>query len=98
MATGMALRECLIALRLERPTAVNVIWPRIDQKSCLKSMLSLGLTVHVIEPKVTEKGLVTNTEEVEAKIQSLGAENILAIHSTISCFAPRQPDSLDALG
>jgi len=50
MATGMALRESFIVLRNKRPGANHVIWPRIDQKSCIKSMISIGLTVHVIEP------------------------------------------------
>ena len=60
-------------------------------------MLSLGLNVHVIEPLVTEKGLVTDVEGIKQKIEELGKETILAIHTTISCFAPRQPDSLDAI-
>ena len=77
MATGMALRECFISLKLQRPQANNVIWPRIDQKSCLKSMLSIGLNVIVIEPKIVEKGLVTDIDAVEAKIEELGADNIL---------------------
>jgi len=97
MATGMALRECLLALKLERPAATHVIWPRIDQKSCLKSMLSLGLTVHVIEPVVSDKGLTTNKAAIEMKINEVGAETILAVHTTISCFAPRQPDSVEAV-
>ena len=54
MATGMALRECFIVLKNHRPNANHVIWPRIDQKSCLKSMISMGLTVHVIEPLLQE--------------------------------------------
>ena len=77
MATGMALRECFISLKLQRPQANNIIWPRIDQKSCLKSMLSIGLNVIVIEPKLADKGLVTDIPAIEAKIEELGAENIL---------------------
>ena len=60
-------------------------------------MLSLGLNVHVIEPLVTDRGLVTDVEGIKQKIDELGKETILAIHTTISCFAPRQPDSLDAI-
>jgi len=92
MATGMALRECFIALRHERPKAQHVIWPRIDQKSCLKSMVSIGLTVHVIEPIEKNNALETNVEAIREKIDELGCDNVLAVHSTISCFAPRQPD------
>ena len=77
MATGMALRECLISRKLQRPQANHIIWPRIDQKSCLKSMLSIGLSVIVIEHKLADKGLVTDVQAIEAKIKELGAENIL---------------------
>jgi len=98
MATGMALRECFIALLHERPKAKHVIWPRIDQKSCLKSMLSLNLTVHPIEPSLQDFELVSNLEAIENKIRELGDENVLCIHSTISCFAPRRPDKIADIG
>ena len=88
----------MIALQLSRRTARYVLWPRIDQKSCLKSMLSLGLEVIVIEPILNEsKGLTTNLEAIKNQIELRRAENILAIHSTISCFAPRQPDNIDQI-
>ena len=29
---------------------------------------------------------------IREKIDELGCDNVLAVHSTISCFAPRQPD------
>jgi len=98
MATGMALRECFIVLLHKRPNAKHIIWPRIDQKSCLKSMLSLNLTVHPIEPLLQDQELVTNMEAIENKIRELGDENILCIHSTISCFAPRRPDKIADIG
>lgn len=81
-----------------RPNAKHVIWPRIDQKSCLKSMLSLNLTVHPIEPLLQDRELVTNLEAIENKIRELGDKNILCIHSTISCFAPRRPDKITDIG
>ena len=40
-------------------------------------MLSIGLNVIVIEPKLADKGLVTDIQAIEAKIQELGDENIL---------------------
>ena len=40
-------------------------------------MLSIGLSVIVIEPKLADKGLVTDIQAIEAKIEELGAENIL---------------------
>ncbi|GLE09873.1 hypothetical protein PINS_up021801 [Pythium insidiosum] len=48
VATGMSLSLVLLALREERPDAKFVIWPRIDQKSCLKSILTAGLTPLVL--------------------------------------------------
>ncbi len=43
MATGMALTLCLLALRRVRPpTAKYVVWSRIDQKSCFKSISCAG--------------------------------------------------------
>ncbi|CAL8069586.1 unnamed protein product [Calicophoron daubneyi] len=44
MATGMSLTLCLLAMKKRRPSGARfVIWPRIDQKSCFKSMLAAGL-------------------------------------------------------
>ena len=61
-------------------------------------MLSLNLTVHPIEPLLQDQELVTNMEAIENKIRELGDENILCIHSTISCFAPRRPDKIADIG
>lgn len=46
----------------------------------------------VIENVLEGDELRTDIEAVEAKIKTLGAENILCVHSTTSCFAPRVPD------
>ena len=42
VATGMALLLVLLTLKQQRPQARYVVWPRIDQKSCFKCMLSAG--------------------------------------------------------
>lgn len=42
VATGMALVLTMLALRTQRPNSKYVIWPRIDQKSCFKSILTAG--------------------------------------------------------
>ena len=42
-ATGMAITLCLLALRKKRPEGAKyVLWNRIDQKSCFKSILCAG--------------------------------------------------------
>lgn len=94
LATGMALTLCLSAWSAARPSARYVIWPRIDQKTCFKCILAAGLTPIIVEMALGENGeqLQTDLAAVEAKIAEYGAQNILAILSTSSCFAPRAPD------
>ena len=45
VATGMALLMVLLTLKQRRPQAKYVVWPRIDQKSCFKSIISAGESV-----------------------------------------------------
>uniref|UniRef100_A0A3P9MBA8 O-phosphoseryl-tRNA(Sec) selenium transferase n=1 Tax=Oryzias latipes TaxID=8090 RepID=A0A3P9MBA8_ORYLA len=97
MATGMSLALCFLTLRHRRPKARYIIWPRIDQKSCFKSMITAGFEPVVVENVLDGDELRTDLEEVERKVEELGAENILCVHSTTSCFAPRVPDSLEEL-
>lgn len=42
MATGMTMMLCLLHLKRSRPGAKYVLWSRIDQKSCIKCILSAG--------------------------------------------------------
>ncbi|KAM9425298.1 O-phosphoseryl-tRNA(Sec) selenium transferase isoform 1-T1 [Pholidichthys leucotaenia] len=97
MATGMSLTLCFLTLRHKRPKAHYIIWPRIDQKSCFKSMITAGFEPVVVENVLEGDELRTDLETVERKIEELGAENILCVHSTTSCFAPRVPDRLEEL-
>ncbi|XP_047241948.1 O-phosphoseryl-tRNA(Sec) selenium transferase isoform X2 [Girardinichthys multiradiatus] len=94
MATGMSLTLCFLTLRHRRPKARYIIWPRIDQKSCFKSMITAGFEPVVVENVLVGDELRTDLETVQRKIQELGAENVLCVHSTTSCFAPRVPDRL----
>ena len=55
VATGMALVTTLLTLRQGRPGAKYVIWPRIDQKSCFKSICTAGETSIVTQ---AQKGLL----------------------------------------
>ncbi|GAB1289653.1 O-phosphoseryl-tRNA(Sec) selenium transferase [Apodemus speciosus] len=97
MATGMSLTLCFLTLRHKRPKAKYIIWPRIDQKSCFKSMVTAGFEPVVIENVLEGDELRTDLKAVEAKIQELGPEHILCLHSTTACFAPRVPDRLEEL-
>ncbi|XP_015232773.1 PREDICTED: O-phosphoseryl-tRNA(Sec) selenium transferase isoform X1 [Cyprinodon variegatus] len=97
MATGMSLTLCFLTLRHRRPKARFIIWPRIDQKSCFKSMITAGFEPVVVENVLEGDELRTDLEAVQRKIEELGAENVLCLHSTTSCFAPRVPDRLEEL-
>ncbi|XP_023255350.1 O-phosphoseryl-tRNA(Sec) selenium transferase isoform X2 [Seriola lalandi dorsalis] len=97
MATGMSLTLCFLTLRHRRPKARYIIWPRIDQKSCFKAMITAGFEPVVVENILEGDELRTDLEAVERKMEELGAENILCVHSTTSCFAPRVPDRLEEL-
>ena len=46
----------------------------------------------VIENRVEEDELITDLEALASKVEELGAENVLCVMSTTSCFAPRVPD------
>lgn len=46
----------------------------------------------VVENVLEGDELRTNLEACEDKVMELGAENVLCVHSTTSCFAPRVPD------
>lgn len=74
-----------------------MIWPRIDQKTCFKSIFTSNLTPIIIEPILINDELTTNIEEINKQIQLLGIENILCIFSTTSCFAPRGYDNIKDL-
>ena len=49
VATGMSIVMTLLALRRIRPEAKYVLWPRIDQKSCFKSIITAGKTIKIIK-------------------------------------------------
>lgn len=44
VATGMSLTLCLLALKQRNPQAQYVLWPRMDQKTCLKCIIAAGST------------------------------------------------------
>ena len=48
LATGMTLTLVLLAMKSKRPkTANKVVWCRLDQKTCVKAVLSAGLELVV---------------------------------------------------
>lgn len=96
MATGMTLTLCFLSLRKQRPKAKYILWSRIDQKSCFKSMTTAGFIPIIINPQRCSEaeGLHTDLNDFKAKLESLNREEILCIMSTTSCFAPRNCDDI----
>ena len=100
VATGMGLMLGMTAVsQLHRDTnRRNVIWSRIDQKSCIKSMtFDPSLTVHCVEQTYAHDGLVTDVGGIKTLITSLGADTIHSIVLTTSTFAPRTPDDVPSV-
>jgi O-phospho-L-seryl-tRNASec:L-selenocysteinyl-tRNA synthase len=104
-ATGLSITLVLLTLmqehrKLHRNRDNNrplyVIWPRIDQKTCLKCILTAGATPFIVENIVEGDSIRTDVAQFnENMIETCGGrENILCILSTASCFAPRCPDKL----
>eukprot|EP01125_Pyxidicula_operculata_P010066 TRINITY_DN3312_c0_g1_i1.p1 TRINITY_DN3312_c0_g1~~TRINITY_DN3312_c0_g1_i1.p1 ORF type:complete len:358 (+),score=69.82 TRINITY_DN3312_c0_g1_i1:672-1745(+) len=96
IATGMSLAMSMLAMKKQKPTGQYVLWCRIDQKSCFKSILTAGLTPIVV-PNILKEGedeLSTNLKFIEDTIKELTPEKVLCVYTTTSCFAPRARDSV----
>ena len=83
-------------LRDERQVCTHryVLWPRIDQKTCLKAIVSANLEVVPLESMLVGDELHTDMAAMRRSVVRLGPENIVCIVTTSSCFAPRAADSL----
>jgi O-phospho-L-seryl-tRNASec:L-selenocysteinyl-tRNA synthase len=105
VATGKSMEHCLLYLKRSAPETAPiqtdvVLWCRIDQKSCLKSIISAGLTP-VVVPTIRTGDVVTT--DVNALVDLIkqyagsGTHRVTAIISTTSCFAPRSHDPVDSI-
>lgn len=72
--------------------AVYVLWPRIDQKTCLKAIVSANLKPVVIENAIEGDELCTDVDSIERAVSEIGPERVVCVCSTTSCFAPRGCD------
>ena len=108
LCTGMSITLCLLSLKSEfnvSPTEKTkqeekkyVIWSRIDQKSCFKSILTAGLYPLIVDGiKGQNDEIITNINKIKSLIEEYGENQILCILTTTSCFAPRTPDSIDII-
>ena len=68
-ATGMSITMSLLTLKAERPGREYVIWPRLDQKTCLKSITAANLKPIVIEPTLEGDELRTDLAAVQQALK-----------------------------
>ena len=86
-----SIRSCMLnSLCISR----YVLWPRIDQKTCLKAIVSANLEVIPLPNVLEDAELHTDMAAIQQEINRLGAESIVCIVTTTSCFAPRAADSV----
>lgn len=101
----MALTMAMLTLKSEADQKLResgsgvprdlVVFPRIDQKTCLKSIYTANLTPLVVEPVIEGDECRTNVKEIEKLLSSPPtADRILCVLSTTSTFAPRVYDSV----
>ena len=100
VATGMGLFLCLMALKRSRPApADHIVWLRCDQSSAPKAVELAGAILVPVNPRLDGESLVTDLEALKAAIDACGGpDRVLCILSTTSCFAPRVPDDIEAIG
>eukprot|EP00347_Sterkiella_histriomuscorum_P002421 403368218 len=94
-ATGMSLTITLLTMKSLNPQAEYVIFPRIDQKTCLKCIYTANLKPLIVEPIIRNDELGTKLEEIENILKNPDFQGkILCVQSTTSCFAPRAYDNI----
>ena len=106
LCTGMSMALVLSSLRAsisaQSSTSKSssdkniVLWSRIDQKSVLKSIQTAGLQVVVISTKLVNDAVTTDMDALLEQLDAHG-DSVLAVVTTTSCFAPREPDAVDKL-
>ena len=97
LATGMSLTLIFLSLRQQKPNAKYIIWSRIDQKSCFKSMLTAGFEPIIVDPILRKDELVTDTGKIEKTLKDVDPELIACVMTTTSCFAPRACDDVETV-
>ena len=65
VSTGMAITIALLTIKSKRPNAKYVIWPRIDQKTCFKCILTSGLIPIIVENVLEYDQLTTDMEAIQ---------------------------------
>lgn len=97
LATGMSLTLIFLTIRQSKPKAKYIVWPRIDQKSCFKSIVTSGFEPIIIDPVLNGDELITSMGKIEAFLKQTDPELIACVMTTTSCFAPRACDDVESV-
>lgn len=97
LATGMSLNLVFLTLRQDKPKAKFIIWSRIDQQSCFKSILTAGFEPIIVSPILCGDELQTDTAGIEDRLKEMDPELIACVVTTTSCFAPRACDDVETV-
>ena len=52
LATGMSIMMCLLTMHEKQPSKKYVVFSRIDQKSCIKSIITSGLIPIIVDQAI----------------------------------------------
>ncbi|GMH91908.1 hypothetical protein TL16_g12191 [Triparma laevis f. inornata] len=92
--TGLTLLLCLLTLKKSSKKSSNkVLWCRIDQKSCVKSIQSGGFELIIVPTLKIGDAVTTDIDALKALLDTHG-DDVLCCITTTSCFAPRIPDDI----
>jgi O-phospho-L-seryl-tRNASec:L-selenocysteinyl-tRNA synthase len=58
LATGMSIMMCLLTMREKQPSKKYVIFSRIDQKSCIKSIMTSGLIPIIVDQVICKDEVI----------------------------------------
>lgn len=97
MATGMSLALVFLTIRQQNPKARYIVWSRIDQKSCFKSITTAGFEPVMICPLLSGDQLVTDTKKIEEFLETTDSSLVACVLTTTSCFAPRACDDIETV-
>lgn len=94
-ATGLSCTLVFLTLKQHRPViwkqaARYVVWSRIDQKTCLKCIISAGLEPLIVPTRLVDDYVTMG--DLSQVLSELDPTSVLCVFTTTSCFAPRQAD------
>jgi O-phospho-L-seryl-tRNASec:L-selenocysteinyl-tRNA synthase len=106
-ATGLTITLTLLALQRQLASQKldsssnskiiprYVIWPRMDQKTCLKSIVSSGFIPVIVENQLRGDSVQADVDAIRKIMEESVPGTIACVLTTTSCFAPRVPDDVE---